>query len=400
MALKKTILILQVSALLFAQNVPAQPSQPDSAFYAEKTVFGKKKTVLTMDFSYIRRPASVEAFKPVFHFPPVRQDTTNTCWAFSGISFLESEIFRIHGRKIKLSEMYTVYWEYFEKARRYVQKRGDSEFPEGSEHEAVILRIQQYGTVPGEAYTGLLPGRMKHNHTAMVEELRGYLDYVKNHSIWNEEQVLANVRLIQDKHMGKPPETVRVDGRILTPKAYAEQVVRLPLEDYVNVMSFTYLPFYTKGEFKVEDNWWHSKEYYNLPLGEWFAAIRLAIRNGYSLAIGGDVSESGKSRDDGIFVIPDFDLPQDRINQSSREFRFYNHTTEDDHGIHLVGWTQSDGHDWFLLKDSAASAHDGAYKGYYFYRDDCVRLKMLTFMVHRDAVADLLVKCEHPTEGP
>jgi bleomycin hydrolase len=378
------------TALLAGGILYGQAAKKDSAFYAEKKVYGKKKTVLTMDFSRIQKPASVEACKPVFHFPPVRQDTTNTCWSFSGISFLESEIFRIHRQKIKLSEMFTVYWEYVEKARRYVQKRGESEFPEGSEHEAVILRIKQYGTVPEEAYTGLLPGQARHNHNKMVKEMKGYLQYVKENGIWDEEQVVANIRMIQDRHMGKPPERVAAGGKTMTPKTYAEQVVRLPLDDYVNVMSFSSVPFYTKGEFKVADNWWHSAEYYNVPIGEWYGAIRQAIGKGCSVAIGGDVSEPGKSPENDLFIVPGFDIPGNGIDQSSREFRFTNATTQDDHGIHLVGWARAGGHDWFLIKDSGASAYDGKFKGYYFYRDDAVKLKMLTFMVHRDAVAGLI----------
>jgi bleomycin hydrolase len=380
-------------ALLADAFLHGQSATRDSAFYAEKNVYGRKKTVLTADFSKIRKPSSIEACKPVFHFPPVRQDTTNTCWSFSGISFLESEIFRMHGRKVKLSEMYTVYWEYVEKARRYVREKGNSEFPEGSEHEAVILRIGQYGTVPEEAYTGLPAGQTRHNHRKMVKEMNDYLRYVRENAVWEEEQVTSNIRMILDRHLGKPPESVSADGKTMTPKAYAEQALGLPLDAYVQVMSSGSIPFYTKGEFKVEDNWWHSAEYFNVPLDAWYDAIRRAIRRGYSVAIGGDVSEPGKSPENDLFIIPGFDVPDDRIDQSSREFRIYNKTTQDDHGIHLVGWAGAGGRDWFLIKDSGASAYDGKFKGYYFFRDDAVKLKMMTFMAHRDAVADLLDRC-------
>jgi len=91
-------------------------------------------------------------------------------------------------------------------------------------------------------------------------------------------------------------------------------------------------------------------------------------------------------------VIPDFDIPQDYINQDSREFRFYNHSTGDDHGVHLVGYTKVDGRDWFLIKDSGSSGHWGKYKGYYFMRDDYVRLKMLTMTVHKDMLEDIFTK--------
>ena len=59
-------------------------------------------------------------------------------------------------------------------------------------------------------------------------------------------------------------------------------------------------------------------------------------------------------------------------------------------GVHLVGHTRLDGHDWFLVKDSNRSSRQGKHEGYYMYRDDYVQLKMLTFMVHRDVVEDIL----------
>ena len=57
-----------------------------------------------------------------------------------------------------------------------------------------------------------------------------------------------------------------------------------------------------------------------------------------------------------------------------------------------MGHTRLDGHDWFLIKDSNRSSRHGEFEGYYFYRDDYVRLKMLTFTVHKDAIADILAK--------
>jgi bleomycin hydrolase len=95
--------------------------------------------------------------------------------------------------------------------------------------------------------------------------------------------------------------------------------------------------------------------------------------------------------------VPTFDIPQRFINQDAREFRFFNHATEDDHGLHLVGYASAGGRDWFLIKDSARSSRWGKFEGYYFYREDYVRLKMLTILVHKDVVKDLLAK--FPQEG-
>jgi bleomycin hydrolase len=389
--LKTNLLLSCVLGFGFAA---AQTAPDDSAVYAERIIWGAKKTVLTMDFSAVDHPASVADCHPVFHTPPVRQDTTNTCWCFSGLSFVESELHRLNGLSIKLSEMYIVYWEYVEKARRWVREKGNSEFGEGSEQEAVLIRMKEYGAVPESDYTGLLNGQIKHNHVKLIRELQDFLAYLKAHDQWDEEYALANVRLILDRHLGRPPETVLADGKRMTPREFLEKKLRFPVDDYASFQSCMTDTFYTRGEFKVPDNWWHSREYWNVPLDDWMAAVTQAIRNGYSAAIGGDVSESGKDKDCGLAVVPSFDIPDPLIDQSSRELRIYNQTTGDDHGIHIVGTARAGDHDWFLIKDSGSGAHEGPYKGYSFYRDDFVKLKMLTFLVHRDAVKDLLRKCE------
>ena len=257
-----TLTSLLGSCGLLAQNAPQ-----DSAFYTEKTIKGKEKTVLAMDFSGVEKPSSIESFNPLFHFPPIRQDTTGTCWCFGGTSFLESEIYRLYGKKIKLSEMFTVYWECVEKARRFVRERGDSEFGQGSEEDAVFLRMKEYGAVRASDYTGLLEGQVKHNHRKMFREMRKYLNFVKEKEFWDEEQVLSNIRMILNRYMGKLPEVIEVEGKKMTPKEHLEKVLRLPLDDYVSFMSFKYIPFYTQGKYRVPDNWWRNDQYYNLPAG-------------------------------------------------------------------------------------------------------------------------------------
>lgn len=380
-----------VLLILAGYRVAAQPA--DSAFYEEKFIWDTTRTVLTMDFSGIDRPTAIEEASPVFHNPPIRQDTAGTCWAFSGTSFLESEIKRIHNREFKLSEMFTVYWEYVEKVRRWVREKGNSLVDQGSEEDAVILRMKQYGAVRDVDYTGLPEGRTRHNHDPMMKEIKSYLAYVEENRLWDEEIVLTHVRMILDKHMGRPPDMIQYKGNWTTPRKFVDEILRLPLDDYVSFMSFKSVPFYTQGEYDVPDNWWHCDEYYNVPLDDWYNAIKQAIVNGYSLGIGGDVSEPGKCRELDIAVIPSFDIPEDAINQDAREYRFYNESSTDDHGIHLVGYVHRGSRDWFLIKDSGSSAQEGQLKGYYFFRDDWVRLKMLTFIVHKDAVTDLLKKC-------
>ena len=78
-------------------------------------------------------------------------------------------------------------------------------------------------------------------------------------------------------------------------------------------------------------------------------------------------------------------------DQSSRELRFASGSSTDDHAVHCVGYKE--GKDvWYLIKDSWENAYLSDHKGYYFYRDDYVRLKGLMFLVHRDAVKEALAK--------
>lgn len=358
----------------------------------------KEEKTLRFDMSRLVKPTSPAAFRSAFHFPPQAQYLTGTCWSFSTTSFLESEVFRLTGQKIKLSEMYTVYWEYVAKMRRFVRERGDSLIAEGSESNAFQRLLPDIGMVPAEAYRGVLAADGRHDHSRLIARLQNLAAWAKQHDEWDEELVVAMTRAILDRELGPPPASFSYNGATYTPQEFLATVLRLDMADYVDVMSTLSVPFWRRGEYKVPDNWWHDASYVNVPLDDWYAAIRRAVQQGYTIAIGGDVSEPGINGFEDVAIIPDFDIPAAHINQSSRELRFDNHTSEDDHGIHLVGMTQADGHDWFLIKDSGRSSRWGKFEGYYFYRDDFVKLKMLTFMVHKDAVPHLLARLAPPVE--
>jgi bleomycin hydrolase len=351
-----------------------------------------EKLVIRLDWSGIAKPTSSAAFKAPFHFPPHRQYRTGSCWCFSTTSFYESEIKRLSGREIKLSEMHTVYWEFVEKALGYVAKRGCQPFAQGSEPDAVGIVWKKYGVVPDAAYSGLPPGKDKYDDEDMTTEMARYLEFAKEHNYWDEGVIIAEIRAILDRYMGKPPEAFDYEGARYTPKQFFEKVVKIDPDDYVLVMSTLTIPFYTKGKYDVPDNWRPTENYWNVPLDEFYACLTRAASRGYTAAIAGDVSEPGLYGFEGAAIIPTFDIPPEYIDQDSREFRFDNKTTQDDHGIHLLAMMKVGGRDWFLIKDSMASAYWGPEKGYYFYRDDYIKLKMLALMVHKDIVAPLAPK--------
>ena len=360
--------------------------QQEAAAKARK----ESRKVLRATLPEAALPGPPEGFTQVHHTPPQAQFYTGTCWAYAATSFLESEIYRTTGEKVKMSEMHTVYWEYVEKARRFVRERGDSHFSEGSEHNAVTRIWSLYGAVPLAAYAGVKNEDGRHDHIKLAKEMEQFLAFVKARNRWDEEWVLTALRTILDRHLGPPPTEFTYTGRKYTPKSFLEKVARIEPSDYVGFMSTMAHPFYRQAEFEVPDNWWHDASYHNVPLDRFVAGVDGAIRSGYSVAIGGDVSEPGKNFRQDIAFVPTFDIPGDYIDQSAREYRINNGSTGDDHGIHLVGVRDVGDHTWYLIKDSGRSARHGKFDGYYFFRDDFVKLKMLTFMVHKDAVKSLL----------
>jgi bleomycin hydrolase len=345
---------------------------------------------LRFSFEGVKKPESPGDFDAPFHFPPVPQYYTGTCWSFCTTSFMESEVKRLTGQEIKLSEMFTVYWEYVEKARGYIAKRGNQPFVQGSESDAVMIIWDKYGVVPEYAYTGLIKGNDKHNHKIMHGEMRDYLKFIEEKGYWDEEANIAHIREILDHYIGSPPETFKYKGRQYTPVEFVKKVLEVDTEDYVQLMSTISVPFYTSGKFDVPDNWRLTSTYYNVPLDEFYGLIKKATGKGYTVCIGGDVSEPGYNGFEDAAIVPTFDVPQDYINQDSREFRFYNKTTTDDHGIHLLAHMNIGDRDWFLIKDSSRSSRHGKFRGYYFYRGDYIKLRMLTYTVHRDIVEDLM----------
>ena len=342
------------------------------------------------------RPATVEAFNPLYHLPPVNQDTTNACWSFATISFLESEMHRIGLPPVKLSVMFPFFHAYVEKAREFIATEGKSRFAAGDLFTGVTEIIKQYGIVPEQAYTGLLDGRTTHNHKQLEAELKDLMNDVKKLELWDEEFVLQKVRKILYKHLGVPPQSFEYEGRMYTPKSFLAERVILPWDDYILITSFMHAPFDTFVKLDVPDNWAQYETYFNVPLDVFFNGLKNALRKGYSAAFDSDTGEPGRMGAHDIAFIPEFDLPAKYIDQKAREFRFQNGSTTDDHLMHMVGYTRHKGQDWFLVKDSWRTAWLGEHPGYYFFHGDYIRLKALAYLVHKDAVPEITKRIKKP----
>jgi bleomycin hydrolase len=364
--------------------------------FEEEKVVEPKKLTLAVDHTGKTYPKNPDKYNTVWYQKPISQGNTGTCWCFSTSSFFESEIKRVSGKEADISEMYTVYWEYVERAKYFVANRGEMSLGEGSETNAVAKIMSVYGAVPNSAFTGMKKGQTFHNHEQMFIEIEKYFAGVKESNSWNEEEVVKTVKSILRHYLGPVPTEVIVDGKKMTPQDYLRKHLQLNPDDYVNFMSLMQHEYYKKAVYDVPDNWWRSSDYNNVPLLDFMTIIKESLKGGFSIAIGGDVSEAGFDKEEQVAVIPDFDIASANINESARQMRFTNGATTDDHAMHIVGYQEVKGETWFLIKDSGSGSRNCGPScdsfGYYFMHEDYIKLKMMTMTVHKDAAKSILSK--------
>ena len=256
--------------------------------------------------------ASGYAFTDVKILPttPVKdQSRSGTCWCFSTLSFLESEIIKAGGEPMHLSEMWIVRHSFMDKAEKYIRLHGSLNFAEGGASHDVTEGIKAHGIVPFEVYPGLNYGTEKPDFHELSVVLKDYLDGVLKAAESNKPLSTAWKRgfnAILDAYFGEMPETFTYEGKEYTPESFAASLP-IRMDDYVDISSFTHHPFYTRFIIEVPDNWMWG-EVYNVPLDEMMEIIDNALANGYTVSWGTDVSEKGFSRTKGIGVIPEADL--------------------------------------------------------------------------------------------
>ncbi len=342
------------------------------------------------------------------------QYRTNTCWSFSTISFLESELYRETGEFVDLSEMFVVRKVYVEKAKRYVRMHGNINFAPGGEPNDVANVLKRYGLMPESAYSGLKVDPHKHIQTEMDEVLKDYVNAI----VKNPNRKLSNVWLegfeaILDSYLGKLPEKFVVDGVEYDAKSYAASLP-LKADDYVMISSFMYKPYYTPFVLEIPDNWSWGKSY-NVPLDELVSITDYAITKGYSTTWSADISEKGFNFKSGTAVAPRMlYLPQSEeekklifskskneltdlffsnkdskdevvVTEELRQASFDNYSTEDDHGMHILGLaTDTNNKEYYYVKNSWGQ--DNPYNGYLYVSKSYFKYKTIAIMLHKDAI--------------
>lgn len=338
------------------------------------------------------------------------QANTGTCWSFSGLSMIESELLRMGKGTFDLSEMYIVRRNYEDKAEKYARTHGHLNFSPGGSFADVVETLDKYGLVPDEEYTGLVHGQDRHNHGEMDKALSGYIKGIVNgNSISNIWSIGYNS--ILDAYLGAKPETFTYNGKEYTPQSFRD-FLGIKQSDYVSITSFTHYPFYTQFPIEVPDNWrWANS--HNIPIDEMISNIDNALMNGYTVAWATDVSEAGFSRQ-GIAIVPDENaaenagtdqarwlglsdrermssvaskignelLKEKEITQEMRQVAYDNWQTTDDHGMHIYGIAKDqNGNKYYMVKNSWGKT--GPYEGIWYASEAFVKYKTLSIVLNK-----------------
>lgn len=350
--------------------------------------------------------------------PVKNQNRSSTCWSFSSIGFLESELLRMGKGEYDLSEMFVVHHTMTDRAVNYVRYHGDNSFSPGGSFYDVMFCLRNYGMVPQEAMPGIMYGDTLPVHNELDAVAGAYVNALakgrlsKLTPVWKQ-----GLSAIYDTYLGQCPEKFTYKGKEYTPKTFAESLGINP-DDYVSLTSFTHHPFYQQMNIEIQDNWRNGLSW-NLPLTEFMAVIENAVKNGYTVAWGSDVSEDGFTRD-GIAVMPDAargaeltgsdmahwlglkaddkrkeltsrPLPEITVTQELRQEGFDNWQTTDDHGMLIYGIAKDqNGKEYYMVKNSWGT--NNPYKGTWYASKPFVAYKTINVLVNKNAVPKDIAK--------
>ena len=192
--MKKTILIAALG--LFSLNIMAQDAKPEEGF-----VF---TTVKENPITSIKN-----------------QNRSSTCWSFSTLGFIESELLRLGKGEYDLSEMFVVHKTMQDRGVNYVRYHGDSSFSPGGSFYDVMYCIKNYGIVPQEVMPGITIAPVhKHAvqkaHPAAHQRNAAHLDFayqrVGGIQLGEHEGNVVVAAVVGHKHAGPPGGDVLPPG--------------------------------------------------------------------------------------------------------------------------------------------------------------------------------------------
>jgi bleomycin hydrolase len=349
--------------------------------------------------------------------PVESQGRTGTCWSFSALSFLESEIMRVNktDKPIVLSEMFIVRKAYEAKAKKYIRMDGRTNFGQGGAFHDIPYVIKNYGIVPQNVYTGLKKKTDTYNHSEMFNQLNEIVSNAKSEGKGIQQSWVESYNKVLDENIGELPETFKFKGEKYTSQSFYKSL-GIDMNDYLSITSFTNHPMYSKCMLEIPDNWlWD--ESYNVSVDEMYETVLHALKSGYTVAWGADVSEKGFSFKNGLAIVPlrkekivvegednknfsdagadkkssVFTQPDTEVvvTQQMRQEGYDQKETTDDHGMHIVGlYRDKKGRNFFLVKNSWGTSNYP--EGYLYVSESYFKLKTINIYLHKEGISDVL----------
>ncbi len=344
------------------------------------------------------------------------QNRSGTCWAYSTLSYFESEILKKSGKTYDLCEMFVANHTYMDRAIKAVRMHGDVSFSEGGSAYDVLYCLQHYGICPEDAMPlpGTLYGDTLANFSEFFSAMTPYVEALaKSKAKKLSPAWKAGLQGIIDAYLGKCPESFTYEGKSYTPETFCKSL-GLDLDDYVTITSYTHHPFWTEFVVEVEDNWrWPLS--YNIPMEDMMRIIDNAIDEGYTIAWGGDVTEDGFTRSglgiaydaekarsmagtdaDRWFKLSDSEkkskldslgvnAPEITPTQQMRQDAYDDWETTDDHGMLIYGIAKDqNGREYYMVKNSWGDYGD--YNGIWYMTKNYVAYKTMDYMVNKNAI--------------
>jgi len=329
------------------------------------------------------------------------QGSAGTCWSYSGNSFIESEMIRLKKKPVDIAEIFTARQVYLGKSRNYVLFGGNMGLGDGAELHDVMNVLRKHGAMPQDAYMLEDYGKGTVKSGEFQDKIKEILDtFVKNKDNKSASWV-TDVNNYMDEKLGKLPETFDYNGKKYTPKSFANEVIGINPDNYIELSNYKDMPYYQKMVQPVSDNWSYD-QLYNVPMTELTDIIDVALAKGYTIGWATDVSEPYFSWKNGVAHVPNLDLynitdeerklifdgplEEKKINEDLRLDGLYTMKTTDDHGMHIVGKSKDqNGKEYYKVKNSWGASND--YKGYLYVTKTYVQLKTTAIMVNKNALS-------------
>lgn len=368
-----------------------------------------KKALIALIFSALAQVAAAQGTEP-FQFknfktlactPVKNQQKTGTCWCFSALSFLESELIRTGKDEQDLSEMFVVRHVYRQKCENYVRRQGYTRFSEGGLAHDLLNAVRDFGVVPESVYPGRRDANQVFDHSKLEKDLKTrcdeFVELGKKGKL--PQNWLVQVDSVLDVEFGVLPKKFEVNGQVFMATTFADHL-GIRTGDYVSLTSFSHHPFWSSFILEVPDNYAHGS-FYNVPLSDLMRSLNYSIQQGYTVEWDADVSNTGWAAKYGMALVPQLDWKdkntaqreatfrfvekEKQVTQESRQQLFDSQETTDDHLMHITGiFEEPNAGVFYQVKNSWGEISDQ--KGFVNVSDAYMRLNTISFTFNRNAL--------------